>query len=99
MTTPQTQGRRPTYELFFVTGSEQKPFWTKIGAAWANRDNEGFGIKLDLLPAGGSECRLVMRKVKPRDTSGESQAASEAPAKASGASTAALVPYDEDAPF
>ena len=36
----------------------------EIGAAWANRDGEGFSIKLDVVPMDG---HIVMRAPKAKD--------------------------------
>jgi len=57
-----TESNRPTHGVFIVEGEGKKAFWTKVGAAWANKDGEGFTINLTCLPLNG---RLVVRK--PRD--------------------------------
>jgi hypothetical protein len=43
-----------------VTGDDEAARWSKIGAAWAHRDSNGFSLSLEYLPrlAGG---RLVIR--------------------------------------
>ena len=44
--------KKPDLHAFMVTGPEDKPFYTKIGAAWKNR-KEGYGLVLDAYPIGG----------------------------------------------
>jgi hypothetical protein len=39
--------------------SEEKSFWTRIGAAWDHEDGKGLTLQLDLLPAAGG--RVVLR--------------------------------------
>ena len=50
---------RPAFILYRVEGDGQNASWTKIGAAWPNRDGKGFNLKLDYLPLNGAE--LVLR--------------------------------------
>ena len=57
MTNPPTKSK-PTYTLYAVEGKDEKSHWTRIGAAWAHRDGQGFSIKLDLVPLTG---RIQMR--------------------------------------
>ena len=35
-----------------------KGFWTRIGAAWAHADNQGFNIQIETVPLDG---RLTLR--------------------------------------
>ena len=71
MTTDTTN--RPSHYVYAVRKGSQggKAFWTRIGAAWANRDGEGFSVKLDLVPINGSE--IVIRT--PREEREEGGAA------------------------
>ena len=46
------QKKRPDLNAYVVTGTAEKPFYTKIGAAWKNKLG-GYGIRLDALPVGG----------------------------------------------
>jgi hypothetical protein len=55
-----TQKSRP-YAVYVVEGEGEKAFWTKIGAAFAHEDGEGFNILLTALPVNG---RMVIRKPK-----------------------------------
>lgn len=52
---------KPTHYAYVVSGDGDKKSWTRIGAAWANKDREGFSILLDALPLTG---RLVLRVAK-----------------------------------
>ena len=45
--------------------------WTRIGAAWANKDGKGLNLVLDLLPIDG---RLVLREPMEKDASGDQPA-------------------------
>jgi hypothetical protein len=55
-----TQRTRP-YAVYVVEGEGDAAFWTKIGAAWAHEDGDGFNISLTAVPLNG---RLVVRKPK-----------------------------------
>lgn len=44
--------RKPDLNAYVVTGTTEKPFYTKIGAAWTNSKN-GYGLRLDALPING----------------------------------------------
>ena len=67
----------PAYHVYHVTDTkadekgEKRGYWTKIGAAWPNKDGKGFSVQLDLLPPDG---RLILREPLPeRDSSGSEQ--------------------------
>lgn len=49
------------YAVYVVEGEGEKAFWTKIGAAFAHEDGEGFNILLTAMPVNG---RMVIRKPK-----------------------------------
>ena len=55
--------KQPTHRIYNVKGDEN-PRWTEVGAAWPNRDGQGFTIVLDAVPLGG---RIVMREIGERD--------------------------------
>lgn len=64
MTTPSLPlGRKPTHRLFRVVGDGESSIWTPIGAAWPNKDGQGFSIKCDAMPLSG---RIVMRAITER---------------------------------
>ena len=71
MTTDTTN--RPSHYVYAVRKGAKggKGFWTRIGAAWANRDGEGFSVKLDLIPIDGAD--IVIRT--PREEIGQGGAA------------------------
>lgn len=61
MTTQTTIfNRKPTHRLFRVVGEGEHSIWTPIGAAWPNKDGQGFSINCEALPLSG---RIVMRAI------------------------------------
>lgn len=51
--------RSPSYIVYQVRGREgTKGFWTRIGAAWAHADGQGFNIQIESVPLDG---RLTLR--------------------------------------
>lgn len=65
--TAQTSNRLPTHRLYVVRGDDDTARWTEIGAAWANRDGQGFSLNLDAVPLCG---RIVMREITEREDAG-----------------------------
>lgn len=64
MTNQSTQTtNKPTHRLYRVDGEGKNAFWTAIGAAWPNRDGEGFSVLCDAVPLTG---RIVMRRITER---------------------------------
>lgn len=57
---------KPTHRIYNVTGTGKSSNWTEIGAAWPNRDGEGFSIACDAT-ALSMVGRIVMRKITARD--------------------------------
>ncbi|RYG88943.1 MAG: hypothetical protein EON59_02800 [Alphaproteobacteria bacterium] len=53
-------GKKPTHRLFRVIGEGDKAVWTPIGAAWPNKDGQGFSINCEAMPLSG---RIVMRAI------------------------------------
>lgn len=62
------KSKAPAYVVYVVEGEGDKAYWTRIGAAWAHADGEGFNINLAALPLNG---RLTLRN--PNTTEEESQ--------------------------
>ncbi len=68
---------KPTHIVYHVKdvdgdNGESRGYWTKVGAAWANKDAKGMSLVLDLLPLNG---RLVIRTAVPReDTAADAEA-------------------------
>lgn len=56
--TAQSSNRQPSHRLYLVRGDGDHSRWIELGAAWPNRDGNGFSIQLDAIPSDG---RLVMR--------------------------------------
>lgn len=56
-------GRKPTHRLYRVLGDARTAIWTPIGAAWPNKDGQGFSISCDAVPLTG---RIVMRAITER---------------------------------
>ena len=67
MTTESTN--TPAFILYRVDGNGQNANWTKIGAAWPNRDGKGFSIRCEAVPLQG---RIVMRAYTPKPKADES---------------------------
>lgn len=42
-------------------GDGKKTIWSKVAAAWAHKDGEGYEVRMDALPVDG---RLVLRRAK-----------------------------------
>jgi hypothetical protein len=62
-----TRKNRPTHSVFVVEGEGDNAFWTKIGAAWAHEDGDGFSITVTAMPLNG---RLVVRTAKQAEEAG-----------------------------
>lgn len=60
----ETRSSKPTHGVYVIEGEGEKAFWTKLGAAWAHNDGEGFNIQLSAIPLTG---RLVLRTMKEKD--------------------------------
>lgn len=54
---------RPALHVYIVEGEGETAYWTKIGAAWAHDDGDGFNLQLSAVPLQG---RLVIRKPRPK---------------------------------
>lgn len=61
-TNPSTNNK-PFMLGYTVTpiGDGKRSAWSKIAAAWAHKDGEGYEVRMDALPVDG---RLVLRTVK-----------------------------------
>ncbi len=60
----------PSFNVYSVEdrGQNEDPFWLKIGAAFAHKDNKGFNIVLSAFPLDN---RLVMRVPADGENGGE----------------------------
>jgi hypothetical protein len=78
-----TETNSPAFMLYRVDGNGPEARWTKIGAAWPNRDGKGFNILCDAVPLQG---RIVMREYtpKPKDAALEAAPAAKPAARKAG---------------
>ncbi len=54
-----TTSKTPSHIVYHVRDRNgQKGFWTRIGAAWAHTDGQGFNVQVDCVPLDG---RLAIR--------------------------------------
>jgi hypothetical protein len=66
----------PTYIAYHVKDTnagdngEKRGVWTRVGAAWPNKDGKGFNVVLDVVPLDG---RLILREPLERDNAGGMQ--------------------------
>jgi hypothetical protein len=59
-TDTQTSGKSPSHIAYQVSKGGQKSYWTRIGIAFAHKDNKGFNIVLESLPIDG---KITIREV------------------------------------
>jgi hypothetical protein len=63
----------PTYIAYHVKDTaagengDKRGVWTKVGAAWPNKDGKGFSVVLDVIPLDG---RLMLREPLEREDAG-----------------------------
>jgi hypothetical protein len=66
----------PTFIAYHVKDTtvgehgEKRGVWTRVGAAWPNKDGKGFNVVLDVVPLDG---RLILRAPLERDNAGGMQ--------------------------
>ena len=56
----QTTGKAPTHIAYQVREGKDKSYFTRIGAAFAHKDGNGFNILLDSIPLDG---KVTLRNV------------------------------------
>lgn len=77
MTTETTTTDLPSHYVYAVRkGSGRKSYWTRIGAAWPNRDGQGFSLKLELMPVGAAD--IVIRTPREEREGDDRQESAEA---------------------
>ena len=54
----------PSHGVYVVEDEGEKAFWTKVGAAWAHGDGEGFNVTLTAIPVSGG---IVIRSRKEKE--------------------------------
>jgi hypothetical protein len=63
----------PTYIAYHIKDTtageqgEKRGIWTRVGAAWQNKDGKGFSVVLDVVPLDG---RLILREPLERENTG-----------------------------
>ena len=59
-TNEATTSKTPSHLVYHVRDNNNggKGFWTRIGAAWAHQDGNGFNVQLECVPLDG---RIVLR--------------------------------------
>jgi hypothetical protein len=55
------ENKRPTHIIWLVIGDEPKSHWTRIGAAWPNRDGKGLKLVFNAYPTTG---RIMLREAE-----------------------------------
>lgn len=65
-TSEQGSGVKPSHRLYLVTGHGKSASWREIGAAWPNKDGQGFSLNCEAMPLQG---RIVMRKITEKPAS------------------------------
>lgn len=54
MTNDQSNHSSPTHHAYSIRkASNDKNYWTKIGAAWEHKDGKGFNVDLECFPIDG----------------------------------------------
>lgn len=66
--TAEKNSNRPTHAIWQVIGEGEKPYWVRVGSAWANRDGKGLTLKFDAYPVSG---RTVVREFTERQPEGQ----------------------------
>ena len=59
----------PSYDVFFVRPPRQEgeqATWLELGAAWEHADGKGHDVVINVLPVGGWNGRLTLRKREPK---------------------------------
>ena len=60
-----TSSKAPSHHVYQVRDREgQAGIWTRIGAAWPQKDGKGFNVQLDAIPLDG---RITLRVPEPKD--------------------------------
>lgn len=65
-----TQTKRPTHSIYVIQGEGQKEHWTKIGAAWQHKDNQGYSLVFEAYPAGTGRVAIRLNTEKDAEVTG-----------------------------
>lgn len=86
------------YDALCARESNGKTYFTKIGAAFPNRDGKGFSVVLDAMPAPvDGQFKIMLREPLPKDGNGGGQRQGGNQSNRGGGY--ADDGYDSDAPF
>lgn len=86
------------YDALCARESNGKTYFTKIGAAFPNRDGKGFSVVLDAMPAPvDGQFKIMLREPLPKDGNGGGQR--QGGGNQSNRGGYADDGYGEDAPF
>ncbi len=72
-TNDHSMANTPAYIAYYVKETtagehgEKRGVWTRVGAAWPNKDGKGFSLVLDVVPLDG---RLMLREPMERESTG-----------------------------
>ena len=61
----QNEKTLPSHRVYSVTKNGEKTTWTEIGAAWPNKDGNGFNLTFTALALPGAQ--IVLRVPKAKD--------------------------------
>ena len=61
MSNDTTTNNRPTHRIYSVTKTGDKSAWQEIGAAWPNKDGQGFNLKFKTPPVAAEGVSILMR--------------------------------------
>jgi hypothetical protein len=63
-TNPSPTSKSPSHVVYHVRDNPGgKSFWTRLGAAWAHADGQGFNVQIDCVPLDG---RITIRAASER---------------------------------
>ena len=60
----QNEKTLPSHRVYSVSKNGEKTTWTEIGAAWPNKDGNGFNLTFTALALPGAQIVLRVPKVK-----------------------------------
>ncbi len=60
-----SNNRKPTHRASVNLGTNERPFFTEIGAAWVHKDGKGLNLMLDLIPTKRQAIILRQIEAKP----------------------------------
>lgn len=71
MTEKNNTKKRPTHVIWQVTGEGEQSRWTRVGAAWPNRDGKGLRLVFDAIPVTGRTMLREISEQQPGDNGGQ----------------------------